>query len=54
MRAAGYAMPGIQIDGNDVVAVYETAKEVVDRARAGGGPTLVECRTYRWKGACGA
>jgi pyruvate dehydrogenase E1 component alpha subunit len=53
MRAKGYAMPGIQIDGNDMIAVYETAKEAIDRARAGGGPTLIECRTYRWKGHVG-
>lgn len=53
IRAEGYAMPGIQIDGNDIVAVYETAREAVDRARAGGGPTLIECRTYRWKGHVG-
>lgn len=53
MRAEGYAMPGVQVDGNNVVAVYKTAKEAIDRARAGGGPTLIECRTYRWKGHVG-
>ncbi|MDO9289154.1 MAG: thiamine pyrophosphate-dependent dehydrogenase E1 component subunit alpha, partial [Thermodesulfovibrionales bacterium] len=53
MRAEGYGMPGVQVDGNDVLAVYEAAKEAVDRARAGGGPSLVECRTYRWKGHVG-
>jgi len=53
MRAEGYAMPGVQIDGNNVIAVYETAREAIDRARAGGGPTLIECRTYRWKGHVG-
>lgn len=54
MRAEGYAMPGTQVDGNDVVAVYKAAKEAVDRARAvGGGPSLIECRTYRWKGHVG-
>jgi pyruvate dehydrogenase E1 component alpha subunit len=41
------------VDGNDVLAVYEAAKEAVDRARAGGGPSLIECRTYRWKGHVG-
>lgn len=53
MRAAGYGMPGVQVDGNDVVAVCEAAKEAIDRARSGGGPSLVECRTYRWKGHVG-
>jgi len=48
-RAVGYGMPGLAIDGNDVITVYETAKEAVDRARAGGGPTLIECKTYRWR-----
>lgn len=53
MRAGGYSMPGMQVDGNDVVAVYEAAKEAVHMARAGGGPSLIECRTYRWKGHVG-
>jgi pyruvate dehydrogenase E1 component alpha subunit len=48
-RAQGYGMPGIVVDGNDVVAVYEAVHEAVDRARAGEGPTLVECKTYRWR-----
>jgi pyruvate dehydrogenase E1 component alpha subunit len=47
-RAAAYGIPGRQVDGNDVLAVYEVACEAVARARAGGGPTLIECRTYRW------
>jgi 2-oxoisovalerate dehydrogenase E1 component len=46
-RAAAYGMPGIAVDGNDVLAVYRAAGEAVARARAGGGPTLIECRTYR-------
>lgn len=46
-RAQAYAMPGISIDGNDVLAVYEATGEAVSRARAGHGPTLLECRTYR-------
>ena len=46
-RAASYGMPGHEVDGNDVLAVYETAGEAVERARAGGGPTLIECKTYR-------
>ena len=48
-RASSYSMPGVVVDGNDVVAVYEVAKEAVERARAGEGPTLVECKTYRWR-----
>lgn len=48
-RANSYGMPGVVVDGNDVVAVYEVTKEAVDRARSGGGPTLVECKTYRWR-----
>jgi 2-oxoisovalerate dehydrogenase E1 component len=46
-RGAMYGMPGIEVDGNDVMAVFEAAEEAVRRARAGGGPTLLECRTYR-------
>lgn len=46
-RAAAYKMPGIEVDGNDVVAVYSAAKPAIDRARSGGGPTLIECKTYR-------
>jgi 2-oxoisovalerate dehydrogenase E1 component len=46
-RAAAYAVPGCAVDGNDVLAVYRAAEEAVRRARAGGGPTLIECRTYR-------
>ncbi len=49
-RAHGYGIKGISIDGNDVLKVYETVKEAVDFARAGNGPTLIECKTYRWKG----
>jgi len=46
-RAAAYGMPGVSLDGNDVLAVYDAASEAVERARGGGGPTLLECRTYR-------
>jgi len=49
-RAAAYGMPAAVVDGNDVHAVHETAREAVERARAGGGPTLLECRTYRHYG----
>jgi pyruvate dehydrogenase E1 component alpha subunit len=46
-RAIAYGMPGIQCDGNDVLAVYQATKEAVDRARNGGGPSLIEAVTYR-------
>jgi pyruvate dehydrogenase E1 component alpha subunit len=49
-RAAGYAMPGIIVDGNDVLAVYGTVGKAAKDARKGKGPTLVECKTYRWRG----
>ena len=50
VRAQAYEIPGVTIDGNDVIAVYETALEAVERARGGRGPTLIECKTYRHKG----
>ena len=46
-RAAGYGMPGVLVDGNDVLAVYSATRAAVERARAGGGPTLIEAVTYR-------
>ncbi len=46
-RAAAFGLPTAQVDGNDVIAVYEAAKEAVDRARAGQGPSFIEARTYR-------
>jgi pyruvate dehydrogenase E1 component alpha subunit len=46
-RAAGYGIPGVIVDGNDVFAVYEAATKAIARARAGEGPTLIECKTYR-------
>ena len=49
-RAEGYGFDGVTIDGNDVLAVYDAAAEAVGRARAGGGPTLIECMTYRQRG----
>ena len=49
-KAVGYGIAGVQADGNDVLAVYDVTKAAVDRARAGGGPTLVELITYRRKG----
>jgi pyruvate dehydrogenase E1 component alpha subunit len=49
-RAAAYGIPGVVVDGNNVLAVYEATREAVERARGGGGPTLIECKTYRHKG----
>ena len=49
-RAAGYGIPGVVVDGNDFCAVYKAACEAVERARAGGGPTLIECKTMRMRG----
>jgi TPP-dependent pyruvate/acetoin dehydrogenase alpha subunit len=50
IRAVGYGIPGITVDGNKVDEVYATAGEAVARARAGEGPTLIECKTYRVRG----
>jgi pyruvate dehydrogenase E1 component alpha subunit len=49
-RASGYGIPGVTIDGNNVLAVYEAACSAVEKARKGEGPTLIECKTYRHKG----
>lgn len=49
-RSKGYGIPGYIVDGNDVEAVFETVKEAVDLARSGGGPSMIECKTYRWMG----
>ncbi len=49
-RAAAYSMPGVAVDGNDVVAVRDAARELIERARQGKGPAFLECRTYRWHG----
>lgn len=46
-KAEGYGMPGVVVDGNDIFAVYEAARDAINRARSGEGPTLVECKTYR-------
>jgi TPP-dependent pyruvate/acetoin dehydrogenase alpha subunit len=48
MRATGYGMPGEVVDGNDVMAVCAATRRAVERARRGEGPTLLECKTYRW------
>src|SRR5213083_1863696 len=49
-RAKGYGFPGVSVDGNDVEAVFEVTRVAVDRARAGDGPTLIECQTMRMHG----
>ena len=49
-RAATYGFPGVLVDGNDVEAVFEASREAAERARAGAGPTLIECRTMRMHG----
>jgi pyruvate dehydrogenase E1 component alpha subunit len=49
-RAAAYGIPGVTVDGNDVLAVFEASQKAVDQARSGAGPTLIECKTYRHKG----
>lgn len=50
IRAAGYGMPGVTVDGMDVLAVYKAVNDAVKRARAGEGPSLIECKTYRYHG----
>ncbi len=49
-RGAAYGIPGVSVDGQDVLAVYEVAKEAIERARRGKGPTLIEAKTYRFRG----
>jgi pyruvate dehydrogenase E1 component alpha subunit len=53
-RAEGYGIEGRVVDGNDVLAVYSAAKRAVEKARTGGGPTIIECKTYRWYDHYGA
>ncbi len=50
VRGKGYDMPGVTVDGNDVYAMYEAVQAAIKRARAGKGPTLIEAKTYRWRG----
>jgi len=50
VRSAAYGMPGETVDGNDVLAVYRAVQTAVEHARAGGGPSLIENVTYRWRG----
>jgi len=49
-RAEAYGIPGVVVDGNNVLEVYRVVKEAIERARKGEGPTLIECKTYRFKG----
>jgi pyruvate dehydrogenase E1 component alpha subunit len=49
-----HGVPGMRVDGNDVAGVYGAARAAVNRARSGDGPTLLECRTFRWRGHVGA
>ena len=48
-RASQYGIPGVEVDGNDVMAVFYATAEAVSRARKGAGPTLLECKTYRFR-----
>ena len=50
IRAKAYDIPGRVVDGNDVLEVYRVSREAIERARKGDGPSLIECKTYRWKG----
>lgn len=50
MRGGSYGIPGMSVDGNDVLAVYQAVSEAVERAKKKEGPTLIECKTYRWLG----
>ncbi len=49
-RAKGHGITGVSVDGNDILAVYEAATKAIERARDGQGPTVLECKTYRWYG----
>lgn len=53
-RAAGYGIEGRVVDGNDVLSVYNVTRQAVEKARGGGGPTILECKTYRWYDHYGA
>src|SRR5439155_9959978 len=52
-RAAAYGMPGVRVDGADVLNVYRVAREAVERARGGDGPSLIESVSLRWRGHAG-
>ena len=52
-KAEAFCLPGVRVDGNNVIKVYEAAKKAIEDARGGKGPTLIECMTYRWRGHVG-
>jgi len=52
-KAEAFSLPGVRVDGNNVIKIYEAAKKAVEGARRGKGPTLIECMTYRWRGHVG-
>ena len=52
-KATAFGVPAVRVDGNDVLAVAEAARAAIDRARTGGGPSFIECLTYRWRGHVG-
>lgn len=52
-KAEAFCLPGVRVDGNNVIEVYEVAKKAIENARGGKGPTLIECMTYRWRGHVG-
>jgi len=52
-KAEAFGMPGVRIDGNNVMEVYKVARRAIEDARSGKGPTLIECMTYRWRGHVG-
>jgi len=52
-RAAAYGTPGVRVDGTDVLEVYTAAREAIERARTGGGPSLIEAVSLRWRGHAG-
>ena len=52
-KAKVFNMPGVRVDGNDIIEVYKTAKAAIEDARHGNGPALIECMTYRWRGHVG-
>lgn len=52
-KSEDFGMPGVRVDGNNVIEVYEAAKKAIASARSGEGPTLIECMTYRWRGHVG-
>lgn len=53
LLAKGHGIDSLQVDGNNVVEIYEVSREAIDNARKGGGPKFLECKTYRWREHCG-